>query len=253
VAVVAWGILANAAATGLAAAAYGAAAFAAMRRQRHVGAASAVPVLFATIAAYLVIAALRQVAAWMSVADDGWVAVDRALYLTVIVPAAFVIVPHVHVVSLVAWGRPDRSKALAAGFLVIVAVGLAFAYVGGLDGPTESDFGTDWSMRSAVTKVLLLVAIMLPGIAGSAALVWLARRLEGDGRRRVRLIGWSCLGYFVVFTLDAFGLAGVELLAARLGTAGTGFLAWWAYRGSGARESRYEPPLTPDDQMLYGR
>lgn len=249
----AWGILANAAVTGLAAAAYAAAALAALDRQRRVRAASAVPVLFGTIAAYLVIASLRQGAAWMAVADDGWVAVDRALYLAVLVPAAFVIVPHVHVVSLVAWGRPDRSKALAAGFLAVVAVGLAFAYLGGLDGPTESDFGTDWSMRSPVTKVLLVVAIMLPGLAGSAALVWLARRLDGDGRHRVRYIGWSCLGYFVVFTLDAFGLAGVELLAARLATAGTGLLAWWAYRGSGARESRYEPPLTPDDQRLYDR
>jgi hypothetical protein len=248
-----WGILANATATGLAALAYAAAAVAALRRQRHVGAVSAVPVLFATIATYLVIASLRQGAAWLSVGDPGWVAVDRGLYLAVIVPAAFVIVPHVHVVSLVAWGRPARSNAIAAAFLAVVAVGLTFAYLGGLDGPTESDFGTDWTMRSPVTKVLLVVAIMLPGLAGSAALVWLGRRLEGDGRRRVRYIGWSCLGYFVVFTLDAFGLAGLPLLAARLATAGTGMLAWLAYRGSGARESRYEPPLTPDDQMLYGR
>jgi hypothetical protein len=248
-----WGILANAATTGLAAAAYAAAAFAAVRRQRHVGAVSAVPVLFATIAAYLVIAALRQGAAWMSVGDASWVAVDRGLYLAVIVPAAFVIVPHVHVVSLVRWGHPGRSNALAGAFLAVVAVGLAFAYLGGLDGPTESDFGTDWSMRSPVTKVLLVLAIMLPGLLGSAALVWMSRRLEGAGRRRVRLIGWSCLGYFLVFTLDAFGLAGIPLLAARLATAGTGMLAWLAYREQGPRESSYEPPLTPDDQMLYGR
>lgn len=248
-----WGILANAAATGIAALAYGAAAVAARRRQRRVGAASAVPLLFATIALYLAIAALRQGAAWLSAGDADWVAVDRGLYLAVIVPAAFVIVPHVHVVSLVRWGRPDRSRAIAATFLAIVAVGLAFAYIGGLDGPVTSGFGTDWTLRSPVTKALLVVAIMLPGLLGSGAMVWMGRRLDEEGRRRVQYIGWSCLAYFLVFTLDAFGLAGVPLLAARLATAGTGLLAWMAYQGGGPRETEYQPPLTPDDQRMYSR
>src|SRR5688572_9005343 len=100
--VVAWGILANAAATGLAAAAYAAAAVAAQLRQRRIGhGTSAAPLLFATIAVYLAVASLRQVAAWRSGSDAEWVDVDRTLYLVVILPAAFVIVPHVHLVSMV--------------------------------------------------------------------------------------------------------------------------------------------------------
>src|SRR5690349_15055713 len=107
---VAWGILANAAATGLAAATYGAAAAGAQQRQRRLGRpTSAAPLLLATIALYLAVAALRQVFAWLSVDDPAYVAGDRTLFYIVIVPAAFVIVPHVHLVSLVAWGKPKRS------------------------------------------------------------------------------------------------------------------------------------------------
>jgi hypothetical protein len=246
---VAWGALANAAATGLAAAAYGAAALAAQRRQTRLRrATSAAPLLFATITVYLAVAALRQGAAWMSGQDPSWVAVDRFLFLVVIVPAAVVIVPHVHLVTLVRWGRPRLSAAAAAAFLAIVLVGLGFAYAGGIEGPITSEFGTDWTMRSAVTKAVLLAGIMLPGLVGSGLLVAMAQHLEGDGRRRVRSIGWSCLVYFLVFTLDAFGLAGLPFLAARLATAATGIVAWRAYQPQGAA---YSPP--PGDGGLYGQ
>lgn len=251
----AWGILANAAATGIAAAAYGAAALAAQRRQWRLGhSTSAAPLLFATITFYLAVAAMRQVAAWLSAGDAAWVGVDRFLFFIVIVPAAVVIAPHVHLVSLVAWGRPALSRGLSIGFLGVVLVGVAFAYIEGIDGPVTSDYGTDWTLRSAVTRVVLLVAIMVPGLVGSAALVWMARRLDAEGRRRVGFIGWSCLVYFLVFTADAFGLAGIPLLAARLATAGTGILAWRAYGPRKDQESTFSPaPSGPDDESLYER
>src|SRR5688572_19013276 len=70
---VVWGIAANAATTGLAAAAYAAAAVAAQRRQRRMGrSTSAAPLLFATIAVYLAVASLRQVAAFLSADDPAW-------------------------------------------------------------------------------------------------------------------------------------------------------------------------------------
>jgi hypothetical protein len=235
------GTLATAAVTALAAAAYAAAAIAAQGRQWRLGRpASAAPWLFGTITFYLAVAAMRQVAAWLSEDDAAWVNVDRFLFFVVIVPAAVVIVPHVHLVSNVAWGRQRLSRNLAAGFLAVVLVALGFAYGGGVEGPVTSPYGTDWILRSPVTKALLLLVIMLPGLIGSAALVWMARRLDVEGRRRVALIGWSCLAYFLVFTLDAFGLAGLPLLAARLATAGTGLLAWLAYR---TQVHSYTPPV----------
>lgn len=243
------GIVANAATTALAAAAYGAAAVAALRRQRQLGLpASAAPVLFGAIAAYLALAALRQVAAALATRDASWTDVDRGIYLAVIVPAALVIVPHVYLVSLVRWGSPRRSRILAAAFFAVVLVGLAFAYLGGVEGPVESDYGTDWTLQSPVTKVLLLVAIMLPGLLGSGALVWMARGSDSVGRRRVGLIGWAGLVYFGVFTLDAFGLSGLALLAARLATAGTGIAVWIAYR---PREKTYSPPPEAPDDAVY--
>lgn len=246
----AWGALATAAATGIAAAAYAAAAIAAQRRQWRLGrSTSAAPLLFGTITFYLAVAAMRQVAAWLSEGDAAWVDVDRFLFLVVIVPAAAVIAPHVHLVSLVAWGRPRLSRDVSAAFLALVVVALAFAYIGGVDGPLTSPYGTDWALRSPVTKALLLLVIMLPGLIGSAALVWMARRLDAEGRRRVGFIGWSCLVYFLVFTLDAFGLAGLPLLGARLATAATGLLAWLAYR---PRESAAAPAAPPEDS-LYER
>lgn len=250
----AWGIAANAAVTALAALAYGAAALAAQRRQWRLGhSTSAAPLLFGTITFYLAVAAMRQLAAWLSEGDAAWVDVDRFLFLVVIVPAAVVIAPHVHLVSLVGWGRPALSRALALGFLAVVLVGIAFAYIEGIDGPVASDYGTDWTLRSPVTKVVLLVAIMLPGLVGSAALVWMARRLDAAGRRRVGFIGVSCLVYFLVFTLDAFGLAGIPLLAARLATAGTGILAWLAYGPRREQESVYAPAPGGPDESLYER
>jgi hypothetical protein len=244
------GALATAAATMTAAAAYGAAAVAAQRRQWRMGrSTSAAPLLFATITAYLAVAALRQGAAWLSGMDPAWVEVDRFLFLVVIVPAAVVIAPHVHLVSLVAWGRARLSRGLAAAFLALVFVALAFAYLEGVEGPVTSPYGTDWTLRSPVTKVLLLTVIMLPGLLGSAGLVWMARRLDAAGRRRVGFIGWSCLVYFLVFTLDAFGLSGILLLAARLATAATGLLAWLAYRPRPAPP----PPTGPAEDSLYER
>lgn len=225
------GALANVGITGVAAACYAAAAVAAQARRRRVaGAEGAGPFLFGTIAVYLGLAALRQVAAFYSVTEPDFEDVDRGLYYLVIVPAALVIVPHVYLVSSLLWHRPGLSQKLAAGFLLVVLVGLIFGYIGGVDGPFRSDYGTDWSLRSPVTKILLVVAIMLPGLLGAAALIWVARGFGEADQRRFRLVGISALAYFLVFTLDAFGLAGIPLLSARLAMAGTGLLAWWAYR-----------------------
>jgi hypothetical protein len=195
---------------------------------------------------------LRQTAAWATEFNAGWQDVDRALYLTVIVPAAFVIVPHVHVVSLVAWGRPRRAMGIALAFTAVVLVGLAFAYVGGISGPQVSDYGTDWTLDSDVTKLVLLLCIMLPGLVGSAGLLAMAGRLDAKGKRRVTLVGWAMLVYFAVFTLDAFGLTGLSLLGARLATAGTGVLAWLAYR-SPRHPQGYSPPSERPDEMMYER
>lgn len=253
----AWGTLANAVTTGVAALAYGVAAVAASRRQHRLHVTSAAPLLFFSIAVYLAIAAARQVAAWLS-GDAGenaeWVDWDRRLYYVVLVPAAFVIVPHVHLVSSVAWGSRRRSLLIAALFFVVVAVGVVFAYVGGIDGPDRSAYGTDWTMRSGVTKAVLVGAIMLPGLVGSVALTWMARRLGEADRRRVALIGTSCLVYFFIFTLDALGLTGGPLLFARVVTAGTGILAVLAYRRPrGADAYEYVPPKGGPDEWLYQR
>jgi hypothetical protein len=249
---VAWGILANAVTTAIAASAYGTAAVAARRRQRRLGAASALPLLFSVVALYLLVASLRQFAAWQSTDHPSWVDVDRALYYVVVVPAALAIVPHMQVVSLVAWGKPRLAALVALVFLAVAATGIAFVYVEGIHGPETSEYGTDWTINSPVTKLVLLGGIMLPGLVGSAALITMAGGLDAAGKRRVSLVGWSMAAYFAVFTLDAFGLTGLSLLGARLATAGTGALAWWAYREPSAKGQVYAPPLEPD-QMMYER
>lgn len=245
-----WGIWANAVTTGLAAIAYSAAAGSSYARQRRralpLGAA---PLLFATIALYLALAAARQVAAALSVNDPSYVDVDRGIYYAVVIPAALVIVPHMHLVSFVHWGDVRRSRLVAAMFLAVVAIGIAFGYLGGVEGPVASDFGTDWSLRSPVTKVLLVAAIMLPGIAGSGLLLVTARRLGERDRRRVARTGWATLAYFLVFTLDAFGLSGIPLLLARLLTAATGVLAWSAYREPPGFV--YVPPPSKPGDRIY--
>ncbi len=235
---VAWGIVANIAATALAAAAFTFAARAAQRRQRDLGRGLGPAALFfAVIAVFLQLAAWRQVAAGF-----GAVRLDVAIYLANIPLAALVIVPHSYLVAFARTGSDRRARQVAWAFLLVVAVGIGFAIAGGVTAEPRTDYGTDWSLGSAVARILIVVAILLPGLAGSAWLVRLSRRLQDPERRRIRLVGYAALGYFILFTIDAYGLSGPAFLAARVLTAGTGLLAWWAYREQPRTGHSYSPP-----------
>ena len=240
---VAWGIAANVAATGVAAAAYAFAARAAQRRQRDLGrAAGPATLFFAVIAAFLLLAAARQVAAAF-----GQERLDLAIYLANVPVAAFVIVPHSYLVAFLRTGSRRLAGNVAFGFLAVVAVGVSFALSGGVHGEPRTDFGSDWSLDSPIARILIVVAILLPGLAGSAWLVALAGRLEEAERRRIRLVGGAALGYFVLFTIDAYGLSGPAFLAARVLTAATGVVAWWAYRRPRGMPGYAPPPDGPGE------
>lgn len=243
----AWGIYANVAVTAAASAAYAMAASTALRRQRRLGkAAGPAPWFFGVIAAFLLLAALRQVAA--SLGEAAW---DLRIYFVNIPLAAAVIVPHSYLVTLVRTGSAARARIVSSGFAAVALVGVVFAFLGGVTEEPRTDFGTDWSLNSPVTRILIVVAILLPGLIGSGWLVVLSRRLEGSERRRIALIGWSALAYFAIFTVDAYGLSGPAFLAARALTAGTGLLAWWAYKEP--EVFTYTPPPEEPGQHPFVR
>ena len=244
-----WGIAANVVATGAAAIAYGFAARAAQRRQRGLGRRlGPAAVFFAVIAVFLALAAARQLAA-----AGGWPQLDLAIYLANVPMAAFVIVPHSYLVAVVRTGSDRVAGRVAFGFLLVVTVGIGFALLGGVTEEPRTDFGTDWSLDSPVARILIVAAILLPGLVGSAWLLALARRLPEAERRRIRLVGAAALGYFVLFTIDAYGLSGPAFLAARVLTAGTGVLAYLAYRRPPAELASYSPPPEEPGQNPFSR
>lgn len=244
---VAWGVYANVAVTAAASAAYALATAAALRRQGTLGkAAGPAPWFFGLIAAFLLLAALRQVAA--AAGSEIW---DLRVYFVNIPVAASAIVPHAYLVTLVRTGSARRAGLVAAGFAAVVLVGVVFSFLGGVTQEPRTGYGTDWSLDSAVARVLIVLAILLPGLAGSGWLVHLSRRLHDGERRRIALIGWSALAYFALFTLDAYGLSGPLFLTARVLTAGTGLLAWWAYREPVVHT--YTPPPDKPGENPFGR
>ena len=248
----AWGILANAGVTALAAAAYLLAAGSAQRRQRRLGhATSAAPLFLAMVALFLTLAALRQLAAFAATRDLGFAEWDRRIYLFLLAPAGLAIAPHVYMVTQVHSGSRAKAQAVAAFFALVVLVGLWFCYTGGVTRDADDEYGTEWTLDSRVAGVLILLAILLPGLAGSGWLLHLSRKLAGFERRRVALIGWSSLVYFAIFTIDALGLSGPSLLAARIVTAGTGVLAWWAYQEP--KVHTYAPPPEKPGENPFGR
>lgn len=242
----AWGTLANIAVTALASAAYWAAAIAAQAKQRRLGRATGpTPVFLALIGLFLLLASLRQVAA-----QAGSTAWDLRIYFLNVPFAALVIIPHVYLVTQIQTGSDRRAGQVALGFLLVIATGVAFAFLGGVEAQPRTDYGTDWELRSAVAGVLIAAAILLPGIGGSGWLLYLSRRLDAASARRIRLLGLSSLGYFVLFTLDAYGLSGPLFLTARILTAATGALAWYAVADPHAPASAGAPTPT---QQLYRR
>lgn len=244
----AWGVAANVVATGLAATAYTFAARAAQRRQHDLGRGTGpAAFFFAAIAVFLFLAASRQVAA-----ASGARELDVAIYIANVPMAAFAIVPHSYLVAFVRTGSDGTARRVAWLFLLVVTVGIAFAVLGGVTEEPRTDYGTDWALQSAVARILIVAAILLPGLVGSGWLIAMSRRLAPGERRRIRLVGAAALGYFVLFTIDAYGLSGPAFLAARVLTAGTGLVAWGAYRGP-RKEHAYAPPPDEPGKNPFGR
>jgi len=223
------GAFVNAVVTAAASACYG---FVALRllRRRH---AFSTPLFLGTVSVFLLLAALRQVAAGLEHVE--W---DRTLFLILLVPAGYSIVPLMVVVGRIASERETFARQLLVAFGLAVTIGLVFAYQGGITGPVTSAWGTDWRLNSAIARALLFFIMLLPGLIAGVYLVRVGRRLQSVTGRRSTLLGWSCGVYYVVFTADALGLAGLALVGARLVTAAAAILAYAAY----ARQPDVEAP-----------
>ena len=231
------GALVNSAVTAFAAACYG---FVGIRLVRR-GHARATSLFMGLVALYLLLAALRQIAAAFENVE-----VDRTIFLLLLAPAAYAIAPLMVVAGRVASDNPNVNRTLMGASLLASSVGLGFAFAGGISGPTTSSWGTDWRLNSTVARALVLFAILLPGLIASVYLVRVGRRVTTAPGRRAVLLGWSCGVFFVVFTADAFGLSGLSLVLARLLTALAAMVAYVAYarrpNDEGPQETRGEKP-----------
>lgn len=214
------GALVNAGVSLVASACYGFVSVRLLRRRQ----AFSTPLFMGIVAVFLFLASIRQVAAGFQN-----VALDRTIFLVNLFPAAYSIVPLMFVVGRIRSEQVAVARWLTFAFLVATTVGLVFAYLGGITGPTTSDWGTDWTVNSLVTRVTILLAILVPGVVAAAYLIRVGRRVRGATGRRATLLGWSCGVFYIVFTADAFGLSGIPLVTARLLTAFAAILAYLAY------------------------
>lgn len=218
------GILLNAVTTGLAAACFLGVAFAVGRRKARRKSSLAAPLFLGTVGLFLALAAMRQLAAF-----SGSLPLERLIHHLLIPPAAFAIVPLVHLVTMLVSGSRRVAYATSAVFAAAAAIGVAFAYAGGFGGPFTSPWGSEWTIHSNVAKAMILLVLTLPGIVAGIVLLAIGRRMPDDTGRRASLVGTMCIVYYLVFTFDAFGLEGLHLLLARVITAATALMAYEAY------------------------
>ncbi len=237
------GALVTAAVTLVASGAFG---WAAWMTRRHRGAAGRAVVSFFVIATlFLALAGTRQVFAYLSTRSDTWIEWDRNTFYLLVVPAAYNTLPLVHLTSL-AYGWPARlRRALVLFFALAATAGLAFVYRDGLEGPKVSEWGTEWSIVSPVSGILILLVLTLPAVVFSLLLLRASRRLAGLDRKRLARVSVAFLAYYLVFTADAFAAPGPALLAERLVTAATGVVAASAYRLPPAQPSGPEASQPP--------
>lgn len=226
------GAFVNAAVTAFAAGCYAFVGFRLARRHQS----KATQLFMGLVALYLFLAALRQVAAGLEN-----VSADRAIFVALLIPAGFSIVPLMVVVAKIRSEKPALERITMLGFVSAITIGLVFAFLDGITGPTTSDWGTDWRINSPVARALIFLIMLVPGLVASMYLVRVGRSLGSAVGRRATLVGWSCGVFYVVFTADAVGLSGLALVLARLLTALAAMLAYVAYA---RQEPAEEPPGT---------
>lgn len=214
----------TAAATLVAALAFGAAAHTTSRAPGGMTRSRSIPLFFAIVACFLLVAALRQFAAPFSLT---W---DRRLILASSIPAAYTILPLAYLAGRILGWRPMHRRLAVMAFAAAGTIGWVFVYIGGVAGPTTSMWGSEWSINSILARAMVLLVLTLPGLGFGALLLFGSTRLEGDDGRRIRLVAAACLVYYGAFTFDAFAAPGPALALERLLTAGAAILALRAYR-----------------------
>lgn len=218
------GALVNAAATGLAAACYlfaGVEVYVQKRRERQSQAAAAFLLVVGTL---LALGSARQVAA-----SQGMQQADLAIFYVSVVPAALAIVPLAHLTTQLLSGSRRLADLVAAAFAAAAVTALGFAYAAGFGGPYESEWGTDWTLESAVARVITFFGLTVPGIVAAGLIVASGLHAGGPQGQRAALLGLSCGIYYGAFTADAFGLSGLALIVSRLLIATAAIVAYAAY------------------------
>ena len=186
------------------------------------------------VSVFLFTGGMRQVAG-LAGADVA----DKALFQALLVPAA---IPIIFLVAMAGRARTGRHHApTIALWCAAIAIGLWHAYWQGLEGPFRSSWGTEYRLRSEVTRWILILFVTLPGLV-IGAWTWNAGRRLTDGHgSRLRWVGISVFVYYGAFTIDALAPRGVSLLLTRLATLIVGLAVAWAYDRSDAQAPASAP------------
>lgn len=171
------------------------------------------------------LAGLRQGAFFVSGAFPPAAAADRALFGMLILPGAFSIVPLVHLAAYVRTGRAQVAAVFAAAFALLALVGAGSVFADGIVGPVLGFWGSEWTIASPLARDLLLVGVAAAFVSGAI----LVHAGHGEGGRRVRLVGWSCIIVYAALALDNLSVGHGPVLTFRLLAATAALLAYRAY------------------------
>lgn len=224
------GILANAAVTAVAGFAHLVVAGAILDRKTGGERRALVVVCFyALVGVHLLLASLRQAVSFMSIEWPHLAPLEAAVFYVSAVPAALAVLPLVYIGTFATSGDEQASRVVTGALATIISLGVFLLMWGGIEGPVMSEWGSEWIITSFGARAMLFLFVTLPMLLASALLIRVSRQLDGEARRRVGLAGLSFLVYSFAFTLDALGLTGVALLAARIVMGSAAMLGYAAY------------------------
>ncbi|QQG39637.1 MAG: hypothetical protein HYS81_04675 [Candidatus Aenigmatarchaeota archaeon] len=169
----------------------------------------------------------RQIAAYF-----GAYGIDKTFFLAAGIPGSIIAAPVIGLLVFTLTG--DRKRTLLAELAVALLAlwSVILAAQEGFVGPHVTYWGTQYDLVSGLAKIVIMAGLLLPGVIGSAALLWMSRYSQSPRiGRSLFLSSLSMLVFMASVSLDTIigGSSGELILLFRLLVVASAVLAFRAY------------------------
>jgi hypothetical protein len=191
---------------------------------------------FMFVSIYLGLVGIRQFFAYAGRFD-----IDAMLFFALAPFFSFSAVPLMYMAIYILSGSKKIAVVVSTMVAAAAVVGLAFLYIKGITPIPMTEWGSDYEINSIVTRMLVLFVYLLCGIFSSIVFLWSGRKCDDPHvRYRLIMVGSSCLIFFIVSTVDAFGEEGVAMMGIRAITAVSALIMYMAYFPTKSMTAHYE-------------